>query len=185
MSSHWVLDLFVSFVVSARQPIQPDHGSFLLAEYCLRDSVLVHRLIETLSLLTNGMEMAKVTGVLLSDVWARSATFPIEMQILRAARTRQLVVPTFPAAANGARHVAAYDGIYQHVFGNSTPPSKIEGARVLESKLGYHRQPVAVLDFASLYPSIIMRHNLSWDTLVVDAATTTTTMPPNGFRFVQ
>jgi DNA polymerase delta subunit 1 len=31
---------------------------------------------------------------------------------------------------------------------------------------GYYEKPVATLDFASLYPSIMMAHNLCYSTLV-------------------
>ncbi len=41
-----------------------------------------------------------------------------------------------------------------------------EGATVLEPKMGFYDQPVATLDFASLYPSIMMAHNLCYSTLV-------------------
>lgn len=41
-----------------------------------------------------------------------------------------------------------------------------EGATVLEAKQGYYREPVATLDFASLYPSIMMAHNLCYSTLL-------------------
>lgn len=41
-----------------------------------------------------------------------------------------------------------------------------EGATVLEPKAGYYAKPVATLDFASLYPSIMMAHNLCYTTLV-------------------
>ena len=41
-----------------------------------------------------------------------------------------------------------------------------EGATVLEPSCGFYRCPVAVLDFASLYPSIMMAHNLCYSTLL-------------------
>ena len=37
---------------------------------------------------------------------------------------------------------------------------------MLEAKQGYYRDPVATLDFASLYPSIMMAHNLCYSTLL-------------------
>ena len=43
---------------------------------------------------------------------------------------------------------------------------KYEGATVIEPVRGYHTEPVACLDFASLYPSIMMAHNLCYSTLV-------------------
>jgi DNA polymerase elongation subunit (family B) len=41
-----------------------------------------------------------------------------------------------------------------------------EGATVLHAHTGYYSEPVATLDFASLYPSIMMAHNLCYTTLV-------------------
>lgn len=37
---------------------------------------------------------------------------------------------------------------------------------VEESTTGLYKEPVAVLDFASLYPSLFRAHNMSYDTLV-------------------
>jgi len=41
-----------------------------------------------------------------------------------------------------------------------------EGATVIEPKRGYYDVPIATLDFSSLYPSIMMAHNLCYTTLV-------------------
>jgi DNA polymerase delta subunit 1 len=41
-----------------------------------------------------------------------------------------------------------------------------EGATVLHAHTGYYSEPVATLDFASLYPSIMIAHNLCYTTLV-------------------
>lgn len=38
--------------------------------------------------------------------------------------------------------------------------------QVLEAKAGYYDKPIATLDFASLYPSIMMAYNLCYCTLV-------------------
>ena len=37
---------------------------------------------------------------------------------------------------------------------------------MLEAKQGFYSMPVATLDFASLYPSIMMAHNLCYTTLM-------------------
>ena len=41
-----------------------------------------------------------------------------------------------------------------------------EGATVIEPIRGYYSQPIATLDFSSLYPSIMMAHNLCYTTLL-------------------
>jgi DNA polymerase delta subunit 1 len=43
-----------------------------------------------------------------------------------------------------------------------------EGATVIEPNKGYYDVPIATLDFASLYPSIMMAHNLCYTTLLDD-----------------
>jgi DNA polymerase delta subunit 1 len=41
-----------------------------------------------------------------------------------------------------------------------------EGATVIEPLKGYYDVPIATLDFSSLYPSIMMAHNLCYTTLL-------------------
>jgi DNA polymerase delta subunit 1 len=41
-----------------------------------------------------------------------------------------------------------------------------EGATVIEPARGYYDVPIATLDFSSLYPSIMMAHNLCYTTLL-------------------
>jgi len=41
---------------------------------------------------------------------------------------------------------------------------------MLQNPAGFYKQPVATLDFASLYPSIMMAHNLCYTTLLSNEA---------------
>ncbi len=41
-----------------------------------------------------------------------------------------------------------------------------EGAIVIEPLRGFYKEPIATLDFASLYPSIMIAHNLCYTTLI-------------------
>lgn len=41
-----------------------------------------------------------------------------------------------------------------------------EGATVIEPVRGYYTEPIATLDFSSLYPSIMIAHNLCYTTLI-------------------
>ncbi len=41
-----------------------------------------------------------------------------------------------------------------------------EGATVIEPMRGYYDKPIATLDFSSLYPSIMMAHNLCYTSLL-------------------
>lgn len=66
-------------------------------------------------------------------------------QLLRKTRDKGLVLPSVRFDSND---------------------SKFEGATVIDPKKGFYTEPVATLDFASLYPSIMMAHNLCYSTLV-------------------
>lgn len=45
---------------------------------------------------------------------------------------------------------------------------KFEGAFVLDPVRNFYEVPVATLDFASLYPSIMRAHNLCYSTLITN-----------------
>eukprot|EP00898_Chlorokybus_atmophyticus_P007411 jgi/Chlat1/7671/Chrsp64S09160 len=119
-----------------------------LAIYCLKDAYLPQRLMDKLMFMYNYIEMARVTGVPLSFLLARGQSIKVMSQILRKARQRGLLVPN------------------QKVEGGQ---DTYEGATVLEAKAGFYNVPIATLDFASLYPSIMMAHNLCYCTLVNSA----------------
>ncbi|CAL8467309.1 g6846 [Coccomyxa elongata] len=120
-----------------------------LAVYCLKDAYLPQRLVDKLMYMYNYVEMARVTGVPMSFLLTRGQSIKVFSQILRKARQKNLLVPNQPRmqGANG-------DGV------------AYEGATVLDAKQGFYKTPVATLDFASLYPSIMMAHNLCYSTLL-------------------
>lgn len=53
-----------------------------------------------------------------------------------------------------------------NIKGQSSGQETFEGATVLEAKSGFYEKPIATLDFASLYPSIMMAYNLCYCSLV-------------------
>ena len=67
--------------------------------------------------------------------------------LYRKARSLDLVVPTLQRRGDSASN-------------------NYEGATVIEPKRAFYDTPIATLDFASLYPSIMMAHNLCYSTLV-------------------
>ncbi|DBB04055.1 TPA: DNA polymerase delta catalytic subunit [Trebouxia sp. C0004] len=119
-----------------------------LAVYCLKDAYLPQRLLDKLMYMYNYIEMARVTGVPMSFLLTRGQSIKVFSQILRKARQKDLLVPYLKVGAPGGDAVG------------------YEGATVLDAKQGYYRDPVATLDFASLYPSIMMAHNLCYSTLL-------------------
>ena len=124
-----------------------DEDRHRLATYCLKDALLPQRLMDKLSVLVNYVEMARVTGVPVSFLISRGQQIKVFSMILRKCRKENLLVPTLKKSGVGS------DVGY-------------EGATVLDPIKNYYQVPIATLDFASLYPSIIQAYNLCYSTLV-------------------
>ncbi|MGH0187786.1 UNVERIFIED_CONTAM: hypothetical protein FKN15_026403 [Acipenser sinensis] len=115
-----------------------------LAVYCLKDAYLPLRLLEKLMCVINYMEMGRVTGVPLSYLLTRGQQIKVVSQLLRQAMKQDLVMPVV----------------------RSEGGEDFTGATVIEPVKGYYAVPIATLDFSSLYPSIMMAHNLCYTTLL-------------------
>lgn len=120
-----------------------------LALYCLKDAYLPLRLMEKLSCLENYTEMARVTGVPFNFLLSRGQQVKFISQLFRKALEQKLVIPDLKGEGSDDQY---------------------EGATVIEPTRGYYDVPIATLDFASLYPSIIQAHNLCYTTLVTKKA---------------
>lgn len=125
-----------------------DEDRHRLAVYCLKDAVLPQKLMDKLSVLVNYIEMARVTGVPVSFLISRGQQIKVYSMILRKCINENLLVPTLRKSG-----VPGSDVGY-------------EGATVLEPVKNYYQTPIATLDFASLYPSIMQAYNLCYSTLV-------------------
>ncbi len=119
-----------------------------VAEYCIKDTILPHRLLDTLCILLNLLEMAKATWVPIYYLCERGQQIKVFSQICRKAREKNFMVPT--------------------IRWGSTPHEQYEGATVLEAQTGAYYAPITALDFEGLYPSIMMAHFLCYSTLVLD-----------------
>jgi DNA polymerase delta subunit 1 len=125
-----------------------DEDRHRLAVYCLKDALLPLRLMEKLSVLVNYVEMARVTGVPMSFLISRGQQIKVFSMLLRKCHKEKLVVPTLKKSGNPSGDIG------------------YEGATVLEPIKNYYEIPIATLDFASLYPSIMQAYNLCYSTLV-------------------
>lgn len=116
-----------------------------LAIYCIKDAYLPLRLLNKLMCIINYMEMARVTGVSLECLLTRGQQIKVVSQLLRTAKAKGYLMPANTGQAGEEQY---------------------EGATVIEPKRGYYANPITTLDFASLYPSIMMAHNLCYTTLL-------------------
>ena len=116
-----------------------------LAVYCLKDAYLPLRLLDKLMCIFIYMEMARVTGVSIASLLTRGQQIKVVSQLLRKIREKDYLMPGYQSQGS---------------------EDQFEGATVIEPKRGYYKDPIATLDFSSLYPSIIMAHNLCYTTLL-------------------
>ena len=119
-----------------------------VAEYCIKDTLLPHRLLSKLCILINLLEMAKATWVPLCYLVERGQQIKVFSLLTKKARETGYMVPSLP-------------------WGYSSDVG-YEGATVLEAQKGAYYTPITALDFEGLYPSIMMAHNLCYSTLVMD-----------------
>ncbi|PAV20072.1 delta DNA polymerase [Pyrrhoderma noxium] len=116
-----------------------------LAVYCLKDAYLPQRLMDKLMCFVNYIEMSRVTGVPFNFLLSRGQSIKVLSQLYRRANAEGYVIPAFKSGGSDEQY---------------------EGATVIEPKKGFYDSPIATLDFSSLYPSIMMAHNLCYTTLL-------------------
>ncbi|MBI2674879.1 MAG: ribonuclease H-like domain-containing protein [Candidatus Aenigmarchaeota archaeon] len=118
-----------------------------IGEYCMQDSEITLKLFSHLSPLI--FELGRVTGSTPFDVCRMTYSQLVESLLIRAANDRGEISLNRPHAEEirKRRLTGQYKGAYVH------PPEK-----------GIHEN-IIVLDFQSLYPSIIAAHNISPDSL--------------------
>lgn len=119
-----------------------------VAEYCIKDTLLPHKIMKKLCTLLNLLEMAKATWVPLCFLVERGQQIKVFSQLTKKARELGYMVPT--------------------IRYGSLPEEPYEGATVLDAQKGAYYTPITALDFEALYPSIMMAHNLCYSTYVMD-----------------
>ncbi len=118
-----------------------------LAEYCLKDSELTYRL--GVYLLQQIAELSRIVGQVPWDIARYTYSQLVEWYLCRKAHEQGRVIPPQPK--------------WEEIQERKARPSYI-GGFVKEPIAGLHEN-IAVLDFRSLYPSIMATFNVSPETL--------------------
>lgn len=126
-----------------------------LASYCIHDSVLLARLNHARVMTLSILQFAQVFRIPPEWVYFRGQQVRFTTQLADKARSVEAVPMILNHPALGFSDVG--DGTY-------------EGATVNDPKSGFYKLPVACLDWLSLYPSIMIAHNLCPSTMVRDPA---------------
>ncbi|PAA46056.1 hypothetical protein BOX15_Mlig012441g1, partial [Macrostomum lignano] len=138
---------------------QDGRDSWRVVEHLETRSCGSLRMLSTLGLVSRTAEFARVFGIEFYHVLSRGSQYRVESMMLRLAKPLGLL-PLSPSVQQRARQ-AAPDAI----------------PLTLEPRSGLHTDPVVVLDFQSLYPSIMIAYNYCFSTCIGRAASITTCDP--------
>ena len=123
-----------------------DQDRSIVAKYCIKDCTLVQDIMDKIDLITDFTEMASYCSVPMGFIVLRGQGIKLTSYISKKCREKGTLMPTIEKLEN--------DGGY-------------EGAIVLPPKCNlYLDDPVACVDYSSLYPSSIISENLSHDSKV-------------------
>jgi DNA polymerase delta subunit 1 len=120
-----------------------------VAVYCVQDCALLISLILRLQIITANVEMSRVCFTPMEALVTRGQQFKVMNQLVHYGHRENYILNT-PERYSGSA-------------GDS-----YEGATVIDAKAKYYKNPIAVLDFMSLYPSIMLANNFCYSTLVLD-----------------
>jgi DNA polymerase elongation subunit (family B) len=144
-----------------------------VAKYCLQDCDLVMELLQKLEVLNNSVAMANVCWVPVDYIFTRGQGIKSESLVFYECRKEGQLIPVLQApprrvdeSAGAADTDCAIAPVPEVLAGDDN--EGYEGAIVLNPLSGIYLDddPVAALDFSSLYPSTIISENLSHDSLV-------------------
>ena len=129
-------------------PIEGPKGRARIAKYCIMDCELCIHLLLLLDFIPNNMGMSNVCYVPQTYIFLRGQGIKVQSLVTKYCSDNNIRVPA----------LKQYDE-------EESDNSGFEGAVVLDPKTGiYLEDPIAVLDYASLYPTSIKEKNLSHDT---------------------
>lgn len=138
--------------------------------YADRDAELVMKLMLDLKIVDKYVALSKASGLLLQDIINGGQSGMIEALLIRRFRAANRVMAMRPQ------------------FDDEVDEDEIryEGATVLTPPIGL-QEDLVILDYKSLYPTIVIAHNISYDTLDIDGICPNdeVEMSPSGAKFVQ
>lgn len=119
---------------------------WIVLEYYMMRAKTLLEILNQLDLIGRTCELAKLFGIQFFEVLSRGSQFRVESMMLRIAKRRNLVAVS--PSVQQRLHMRAPEYI----------------ALILEPESRFYTDPVIVLDFQSLYPSIIIGYNYCFST---------------------
>ncbi|QQG39583.1 MAG: hypothetical protein HYS81_04355 [Candidatus Aenigmatarchaeota archaeon] len=142
-------------------------------EYCRKDAALALNILLKYQMMDKYVAIARLSGITLQDSINGGQSTRIENLLLNEFNRRGFVMPLKPGDEEDAEREA------------ERGQTEYKGGLVLEPEKGLHTDGcIAVLDFKSLYPSIIMTYNVCPTTLVRSDTNASLNVSPAGAKFV-
>ena len=174
-------------------------GRAEVAKYCVQDCELCINLLLLLDIIPNNLGMANVSSVPASFIFLRGQGVKVTSVVAKKCSERNTRMPELKKIPNLKDYIKMYNNgkskedIFNQIIEDSDWRKPFdyeleewyiricnqaekgidgfEGAIVLDPKPGiYLDDPIAVLDYASLYPSSIIEKNISHETLIEDTS---------------
>ena len=118
----------------------------VVAKYCIQDCNLVHHLMNKIDVITGYVEMSRICSVPISYLVFRGQGVKLTSYVAKKCRDKNTLMPDLEKGKGNEGY---------------------EGAIVLPPKCGiYMDNPVACVDYSSLYPSSMISQNYSHDSKV-------------------
>jgi DNA polymerase elongation subunit (family B) len=118
----------------------------IVAKYCIQDCNLVHHLMNKIDVMTGYVEMSRICSVPISYLIFRGQGIKLTSYVAKKCRDKNTLMPDLDKSGSNEGY---------------------EGAIVLPPKCAmYMDNPVACVDYASLYPSSMISQNYSHDSKV-------------------
>lgn len=152
---------------------QGGEGLRRFVSYSRRDAVLAQRMLLDLRLMDKYIALSRASGSLLQDIVNGGQSGMVESLLLRRFQERGRVVPPKPDSDVSGERYGENDSlkrkmsIHRSFSGEFRELSEdLEGGAVLVPEKGLV-EDVIILDYKSLYPTIMMAHNLCYSTVLV------------------
>ena len=138
-------DIFITYAKGCEEDVAK------IVAYCCQDCDLLHRICVEKSIFTQVIMFCRVMYTPMNMLVTSGQTVRVFNQIMHEA------------------HLSGYimNGLYSTKY---VTEKSYGGGTVLEPTSGFYDDPIVVLDFSSLYPSIMIANNLCYST-IIDPAT--------------
>ncbi|KAI8527302.1 hypothetical protein RHMOL_Rhmol12G0065400 [Rhododendron molle] len=151
----------------------PGRARYRCIEYVVDRAKLNLEIMNQLDMINRTSELARVFGIDFFSVLSRGSQYRVESMLMRLARTQNyvaispgsqqvIVVMKTLTLTNRTIRLGPYEVVVHSEV--ASQPAMECLPLVMEPESGFYADPVVVLDFQSLYPSMIIAYNLCFCT---------------------